>query len=66
MRPSESATAAVIAGNQLKISGGAGDTELRVDLPSTLPAGRYRLDLAVQRAGGERQMVGFPVSWLEN
>ncbi|WP_313952767.1 hypothetical protein [Accumulibacter sp.] len=66
VRPSESATAVVIAGNKLKISAASGNTEVMVGLPNTLPPGNYRLDLIVQRDSGERKMVSLRVSWLEN
>jgi hypothetical protein len=66
LRPSDSSTAPVIAGNALKIFGSSDGKEVRIDLPPTLAPGRYRLDLTVQPAGGQRQLFSFVVSWLES
>lgn len=65
MRPSESAITPVVVGSLLKFAGTDAVTEVKVDLPANLAAGRYRLDLAVQPTGGSRRMVPLTVSWLE-
>ena len=65
MRPSESAITPVVVGNLLKFADTDAVTEVKLELPANLVAGRYRLDLAVQPVGGSRRMVPLTVSWLE-
>jgi hypothetical protein len=65
VRPSTSATIPVIDSSQLKLSGASPGNDVQIDLPSSLPPGNYRLDLTVNQEGSNRQMLSFPISWLE-